>query len=738
MAKGRFLVAPYNSGLQNNVRPWLLPEDAFETLENAYVFRGRVRKRFGTTLTSDNDSEVDPENEQLSSRLRMNVGTTDLSGDLSYSVYLDGSAATTKYTASPLGSMFSIGNDTFVVYQAAGTMYKSGGTATVYTFDTATGDFVFTGADPDTVVYFYPSLPVMGIVNNETVFVNDEPTYCFDTLFSYQFSNNGWERFGDAYWSGNNSDFFWGRVWRGTNANDIRLFVTNFKFTPTATGTDRMRYLIGTGWNNFQPRFSSTVATNTIIQARIIIPFKNRLLLMNVVENTGAAPGVNQEYGFRVRFSQNGSPISTDAYYEDVGGKGGYIDAPTQQQIISADIIKDRLIIFFERSTFELVYTGNEILPFRFQYIDDELGVESTFSVVPFDNRLIGIGDTGIHAATSTSVKRIDDKIPDLVAQIGNQNSGLKRVYGIRDYFKELAYWTYPQADETYPTKILVYNYKNDSWAIFDDSVTAFGYFQNQSSRTWQASLELWQESEFEWGSGTIQSKFRNVIGGNQHGFVFYMDGDYRNAPSLQITNITLPNTLTVYDHNVKVGDFIAIENMAGSTISSKITEVIEVSTNTVVIDPDNPISGTYAGRGTIARVSRPNILTKQYNFYLKDGFCFDVDKVDIYVDKTGSESDVTGIFIGGSFAVDWYVNSSEEFLSSAVVQTYPYNDPYYLFENTQDRVWRRIYPDAEGNVIQFKFYLNDDQMIDELSVWSAFTIHGCMYHASSTRSRLE
>lgn len=737
MAKGRFLVAPFNSGLQNDVKPWLLPEDAFELLENAYVFRGRVRKRFGTTLTSDNSSAASPELEQLSSRLRMNVGTTDGVGNLSSSVYLDGSGASIKYTNSPLGSMFSIGNDMFIVYQAAGSTYKSGGSATVHTFDTATGDFVFNGADDNTIVYFYPSLPVMGIVNNETVFINDEPTYCFDTLFSYQFSNNGWERFGDAYWTGSDSDFFWGRVWRGANANDIRLFVTNFNFQSTATGTDPIRYLIGTGWNNFQPRFSSTVATSTIIQARIIIPFKNRLLLMNVVENTGAAPGVNQQYGFRVRFSQNGSPLSTDAFYEDIGGKGGYLDAPTQQQIISADIIKDRMIVFFERSTFELVYTGNEILPFRFQYIDDELGVESTFSIIPFDNRLIGIGDTGIHAATSTSVRRIDNKIPDLAASIGNQNSGLKRVHGIRDYYKELAYWTYPEPDEVFPTKILVYNYRNESWALFDDTITAFGYFQSQNSRTWQASLELWQESEFEWGSGTIQSKFKNVIGGNQQGYIFYMDGDDRNAPALQITDITLPDELVVYEHNLKSGDFIAIENMIGSSISRKITQVFSVSTHSIFIDPSNPISGTYAGGGTVARVSRPDMLTKQYNFYIKDGYCFDVDKVDMYVEKTGSVGN-DGLFIGGSFSVDWYVNSSGEFLSTEIVQTYPYDDPYYAFENTQDRVWRRVYPDAEGDVIQFRFYLNDNQMVDEISAWSSFIIHGCMYHATPTRSRLE
>lgn len=46
----RFLIAPFNSGLQANLKPFLIPEDAFSQLLNAYVFRGRVTKRFGERL----------------------------------------------------------------------------------------------------------------------------------------------------------------------------------------------------------------------------------------------------------------------------------------------------------------------------------------------------------------------------------------------------------------------------------------------------------------------------------------------------------------------------------------------------------------------------------------------------------------------------------------------------------------------------------------------------------------
>ncbi len=94
----RFMIAPYDksSGLRTNYKPFLIPDEAFNSLENAYVFRGRVRKRFGTRWLA---------NTQQGTRLRFDIGTTQL-GDVF------------TYTLDPLlaipsvGIMFSIGPNT--------------------------------------------------------------------------------------------------------------------------------------------------------------------------------------------------------------------------------------------------------------------------------------------------------------------------------------------------------------------------------------------------------------------------------------------------------------------------------------------------------------------------------------------------------------------------------------------------------------------------------------------------
>lgn len=87
--------------------------------------------------------------------------------------------------------------------------------------------------------------------------------------------------------------------------------------------------------------------------------------------------------------------------------------------------------------------------------------------------------------------KRIDEKIPNLIFEVQNEagtNKALtESVYGVRDFYNELVYWAFPTAfndDANYPNRVLVYNYVNNTWGVFDDSFTCFGYFQVEDDIT--------------------------------------------------------------------------------------------------------------------------------------------------------------------------------------------------------------------------------------------------------------
>lgn len=750
----RFIIAAYNTGLQNNIKPFMIPEEAFAKLQNMYVWRSRVRKRVGSSFLFGTSSS----NDQLYSRLRIKLNSTNGSGNASGTVPGSFAASPSSGTLlNRIGVMFSIGSQIFTVPDLGTpvTMLNTGiGTAT---YDTTNGAYTFTGVTASEDIYFYPTLPVMGfgILNTNTV--NFDRYIGFDTQFAYEYkSNGGWERLatGAATWTGDDSNFFYSSNYRSVTSNDLVMFTTNFN-TTTGSDGDGIRYFDGTTWTQFTQSWSAA-ANTAILNARIVIQFKGRLLLFNTWEQPGAATRVN--YQNRVRYSAIGNPVAVDAWYDQtsgVYGKGGAIDAPTQQIIISAQILKDRMIVYFERSTWELVYTNNEILPFRWQNINIELGSESTFSLVPFDRGIIGIGEVGIHITNGINVQRIDTKIPDQVYDIQNMNNGTERVQGIRDYDAELVYWAIPSVDSSnpnlvYPNQILVYNYVNDSWSLWDDSITAFGYINLNNAVTWgQLDTITWQEWNTPWGAGQNQARQIRVMAGNQEGFTFYMSRDIsRNAPSRQITKLTLLTgqiQFTVINHNFTVGDWVLLENITGtgnlSSLNGKIFQialVFDVNTFNITLHEENPpiiYSGTYSGAGTIAEVNNIDILTKQYNFFLEQGRSFSIDQINFLVERTPTPPAEQ---MGGQVTIATFPNSGVYDTANFILETSPYDSIYYPYEQFQDVLWHSIYPNVQGAFIQLGILWSDEQMIDPNISLEDFTFHAMLFYTSLTSDRLQ
>jgi len=781
----RFLIAPYKTGLETDEKSWLLTEDAFVELQNAYVFRGRVRKRFGTKMMGTT---------QLATRLRVQVDTSDGGGS---------SSGTVPGAVGALGQMFSIGNEIFTVWQASGAMLDTGSASTA-TFNISTGVFVFTGVADLTPVYWYPSLPVMGLTQYESGAVNNHPSYAFDTRFAYEYvAGTGWVREGTGttpMWHGNDLNFFWTTNWQGTSTSSNSgipvLFASNFNaalgagkptaaddpiwytFTPTTSNwTALSGTLASTNGFFFLPIYGSPPVpqapyTGSFVQtSKIIVPFKNRLILLNTIENNNTShtgTGTATAYTNRCRYSWKGSPFAVNAWYEygqsDSSGNaaagGGFIDASTEEQIISAEFIKDRLIVYFERSTWELAYTGNEITPFVWQKINTELGSQSTFSTVPFDQAVLTVGQSGIHSCNGANVARIDDKIPDEIFEFETENNATQRTVGIRDYFTELVYWTYSTIFEsgttqTYPNQILVYNYRNGTWARNDDSFTMFGYFEQQQDTTWESSAPvIWEQSGDTWISGVQQANQRVILAGNQEGFVLIIDsagtsgeGESRNAPSLQITNMSIASTgivtLTVYKHNLRASptaqsydqDFILIENInstadpiTAAALNNKIFVVNTViDANTITINTKGTLTaGTYSGGGTIARVSNPQLTTVRFNPYIKENKNVYIEKIDFAVLKTTS-GEITVDYFPSSSPVSMIAGgyASGSITGTSVLETFPYAITLYPLEQDQDLLWHALYFQTSGQFIKFALYLTQDQMINYNIATSPFELEG-------------
>lgn len=779
MAFDRFLIAPINTGLETDLKPWLIPDDAFQALDNAYVFRGRIKKRFGSRYTGTGWSSAFTQ--PLFSRLRVNLGTTNaITGNFSGTVPGD--------IFDTLGQQFSVGNQIFTV-PALGvpvTLLATAGTGTG-TFNTTTGALVITGADLNTIVYYYPGQPVMGLTQYQILGVNNSPAFAFDTQFVYKFSAGSWIKEPTAIWHGDDTNFFWATNYQGITDEEFDMFVTNFHATvdaaPTPLTDDPIWYYNGSVWAVYadaSPAIGYTFLRadlSYLLTSRIILPFKDRLIALNTIEYN-ATENENEQFVNRCRYSINGSPFARNsttvgldtafapyAWLEPnqtlsvtvgaatataVGQGAGFIDAATEEEIISAEFIKDRLIVYFERSTWELVYTGNQIQPFVWQKINTELGADATFSTVPFDKAVLGIGNVGVHACNGSNVERIDQKIPDQVFEINKSNEGVERVAGVRDYFAELVYWTFPTGNASkFPNRILVYNYQNNSWAFNDDCITAWGYFEQQDDVTWSSTTLTWEQFNATWTSGVVQANFRQVIAGNQQGYIFIVDsgdgGVARNAAVMTVAQMTAVGTLItlkIQDHTLVQGEYISIENLQGVTLDKVIyivNSVIDANTITII----GIMTGTYVGGAVVSRVSNIAILSKQWNPYIDKGRNFYLARIDFCVDRTSN----------GQVTVDYFPSGSQQSMllmgnggtlgtqtnmGNGMLETSPYDPAIYPFEQVQERLWHPVYFQTDGQTIQIFIYMSPDQITNTSIAWSDFVLEGLVLHTQATSARLQ
>lgn len=782
MAQDRFLIAPLNSGLQNNVKPWLIPDDAYFKLANAYVWRGRVRKRWGALPTASYVNNLTTPDVVLASRFRINIGTTDAAGNFT------GSAP--AGTVAAIGQAFSVGTGSGraiftvdILGAPAALLASKSGTSGDYDAGTLAVNITAGIALALTDVYFYPALPVCGFANLEDPELNFEPTLGFDTTFAYVFTGNQWTRSGTLTWTGTSQDLFWSTNYRGEDNQDTILFVSN------NIAADGISYYNGATWARMMPELSAGYVMWT---ARVIIPFKDVLVALNTQEGllaSGAAAA--DSFVNRARWCQNGNPIydsgSVDpnvleSWRDDIAGRGSYLDATTKEAIVTALILKDRLIVYFESSTWELVYTGNAIQPFRWQQINIELGAESTFSIVPFDKVLLGVGNVGIHACNGANVERIDDLIPSQIFDIRNAEAGVERVAGIRDYYTELVYWSLPNGEFNVPglsdelsfnNMVLVYNYKTGSWAQFDDSITAFGYFQrlNSFSGTWASANLQWKDNQNTWGDIPNNKRFRNIVCGNQQGFTFLVAPDVtKNAPSLQITSMSQLNPTTidlvVINNNLFEfgrGDFevfIHIEDAVSDGADIQITDAYGTrdingnnfkayltGLNSIAID--GVLSGgSYKGGGNITRVSGINIYTKEYNFYVNQGMNAYVDRIDFQINRENIElNDDEERINQAEIMIDYRVSTSSEsmveqgqatqaLIGSSILDLSPYE--LVPFENSSERLWHPVYLQADGEFIQIRIYYSDEELYDPFKATAGFTLHSFIVYAQPAALRLQ
>lgn len=820
------VISDFVTGYETDVAPAKLSNDAFQKLENALIWRNRLKQKDGVQFIG-----------RLQREITKSLGNTDGLGNLSVNILTIAPAV--ELSASIRASSIAInvgGIETFIDNGSGILIGSLAGTGTI---NYANGNLTISGsaiAQPVSIIFtYFPGLPTMALANFNTPQLNIEELIGFDTKYAYRFSSTqfvdatfykmasprtpftfsgaDWQQFDNfnyrqSMWVTNNVPGNFALTVSVTNYVSATGIITtsanhgltngmvvtfaqvvgacadamngnpfvisaaagnNFTISSglgaytsggviivvagsLANSGDGIKWYDGNssgkGFVNFQPPLSGS-GTNTIYLRGALTGcvFKDRVLFFNTYEDT-ASSTVPQQFNQRVRYSQNGTPYfgysptgqvtSALAWDETTPGRGGYIDAPTDEWITGIAQNKDVVLVFFERSTWRLVYTGNEVLPFIWQKINDQLGVESTFSTVQFDSYAMGFGQTGVHEATVNDIKRVDSKIPYTIFEIRNSDFGPQRVSGIINYYDEVVYFAYPQSGSgedpsfVFNNRILVYNYVNKSFATFYDTITALGYFYVPAALnglTWNQSNFTWSQAMIPWGDSQNYTGYRSTIGGNQQGYVFaFKQGKSSNDVQLYITDVdTNLLTLTVLNHGLINGDYIQVKNCLGITgIEGENYQVEVIGNDTIRLATTNSTNlnwtGTYLGKGEICKIIVPNVVTKEFNAFMQVPISIRMTEADFYVKQTSSGSFVCNVYDNSSLNIPVNSFSETNLGSITTINNINYSDSnivtttqnQLLIGNTnQEYNWTMLQCSAQGQSLRLQMTYDVRQFSD-------------------------
>jgi hypothetical protein len=673
------LIGGYPSGgLTQDRKPALLANEAYSDLENAYVWRERTKKRDGEvpmgrlsrvfTTVAIGNSSASPWTFNLYTALSVTPET--------YAQIMPGSVSISIAT---LATPFVDQGNGILTNATAG----NSGTINYLTGSVTLITTVGAGHATTVTMTYYPMLPVMGILKRDVATTGIDSTIFFDTTYAYQYVNGFQELVTGTTWTGTNVDFFWAANYQGATPDLRYFFTTNNNINIVGATYDPIRYYNNTTWTNLQPLLT---ATTTLWQALILIPYYGRLLALNTWEGaTADTYTASTNFFARCRFSQIGDPTDqTNGWRSDIFGRGGFIDAPTNEAIVSAAFFRNTLIVFFEYSTWQLRYIGEYGLPFIWERISSDFGSVCTYSPIVFDQGVMTVSDRGVIQAAANGVTRLDDQIPEQVFSFEIQDEAPNFVHGVRDFEKELVYWNYldtsnASTNQVYPNTVLLFNYRNNTWAKFRDTITCFGISQFQFGITWDSLTTFW-ESTVSWDNVDDQQYVEYVTAGTQHGFInIYQNPDAETpqsittlyAPSMAITGIDLsdnPNQITIPTHNLENGEIIYIQNTIWSGGSDP--GFNNIIFNVTVIDPDTITLGiwdfitqsynavdftsaaTYIGGGIVTLFPKMNIQGKDFNPFQGAGKQFKLSFIDFQMDANVISPAV------GATTIQLFVNS--------------------------------------------------------------------------------
>lgn len=241
------------------------------------------------------------------------------------------------------------------------------------------------------------------------------------------------------------------------------------------------------------------------LQAKILRPFKNYLVALNVTKTSVNMPTV-------VKWSSPADPGEVPFTWDETDPRndaGETALADTAGAIVDGKKLRDQFIIYKEDSVYTMRYTGG-VYVFQFQQLFDDVGMLAPNCAAEFDGKhfVIGQGDVYVHNGVQKH-SVIDGKMKNYLFD-SIQAGGVESVFVIPDY-SSTEMWVCFQATAdavsgVYSDRAMVWNWAENTWTIRDLPKIFHGTYGIVDPRTpdnWDADPDSWDTDTTVWGSST-------------------------------------------------------------------------------------------------------------------------------------------------------------------------------------------------------------------------------------------
>ena len=566
-----------------------------------------------------------------------------------------------------------------------------------------------------------------------------------------------------ASWATNVNQMTFLATSTGTTTFTIPIDTTGGGYSPTPTGGalqlltasgtgDGIRWYDnqstapsnGRGFVNFMPPLDVNPNPRYLVGCDGVFSFKDHLMVWGTYERR-LGDATPTYYPYRIAWSQLGNPFyalptpvpsqyvdASPTAWQQFPGFGGNIPINNQESVISCTALEDLVLIECEASKRKLFYQQNEFDPFQIQGVNWEYGADTPHATIKLDQLILTMSQKGITATSGTETQRIDEDIPDQIYRLSNSSSGVQRVSAIRDYKNEFVYFCYPDigdANTIFPTRIVAYNYYDKVFSILIENASTCGYFQRTLGYTWDTlPYSSWDEWYAPWDSSDSNEKYPFVSFGNPQGCIFYYSGGTQPDPIYYATACTISGSMaaiTSPNHPFNVNECILFNSMPGLTIpANTVYQITGASANQFTIAlGSNPITGTYIGGGTFARMDNFYFRTAQFNPFQPTGKGVRINATRLLMDKTDNGQftlDIVTDFNAGASNSGATMPFS---LQGRNISTSQSGNTIFQQANAE-QIWQRLITSGSGMTVQLKGYMTADQMLQLPVCTSPFRLY--------------